>query len=89
MASKEISREFRLDAGQVVVTIEDDHGSRTVHTINVIDPDGAEVDVANTVADLLSNADARTAKIGSAFQKCGWKPAPIGVPVPPAGKPKS
>lgn len=71
--AKEIGRKFDPGAGAVVVTIEDELGARTVHTIHVLRQDGSEEDVAAIVTQKLSEAAARAAKIKSAFQKSGWR----------------
>jgi hypothetical protein len=72
--SKEISRTFDLSAGQVIVTIEDDLGTRSVHTIHLLDPDGSEADIKAIVEKLLKEAKERAVKLQQIASKHGWKP---------------
>lgn len=71
--AKEISRQFDAAAGAVVVTIEDELGARSVHTIYALRPDGSEADVAAAVKAALTGAAARAQKLKAAFQKAGWR----------------
>jgi ribosomal protein L14 len=71
--AKEISRKFDAAAAAVIVTIEDELGARSVHTIHVLRPDGSEEDVAAVIAQTLADAAVRAAKIKAAFQKSGWR----------------
>lgn len=73
MASREVERKFDPAAGAVIVTIEDDLGVRSVHTIHVIEPDGSETDVQACIATRLREADERSAKVKAAFEKHGWQ----------------
>ncbi len=71
--AKEIGRRFDAGAGAVVVTIEDELGARSFHTIHVLRPDGSEEDVAGAVAKAIADAGARAKKVEEAFRKAGWK----------------
>lgn len=71
--AKEISRTFDAASAAVVVAIEDELGTRSVHSIHVLRPDGSEEDVAAVVAERMAEAAARAAKIKAAFQKAGWR----------------
>ncbi|HVB35391.1 MAG TPA: hypothetical protein VNJ52_13605 [Patescibacteria group bacterium] len=71
--AKEIARKFDSGAAAVVVTIEDELGAQSVHTIHVLRPDGTEEDVAAVVAQKIAEAAARAAKVKAAFQKSGWR----------------
>lgn len=75
MAAKIISKTFDVHVGAVVVTIEDDLGASSVHTLHVIEPDGSEADVAAQIAQALKQAGTRAEKIRAAFQKHGWAPS--------------
>ena len=72
MAAKIIEKTFDAPAGAVVVTIEDDLGVRSVHTLHVLEPDGSEAQVAGHIDHALAQADERSAKISAAFAKHGW-----------------
>ena len=72
MAAKIIEKIFDASAGAVVVTIEDDLGVRSVHTLHVLEPDGSEAQVAGHIDQALTQADERAAKISVAFEKHGW-----------------
>ena len=72
MAAKIITKIFDAPAGAVVVTIEDDLGVRSVHSLHVLEPDGSEAQVARHIDDALAQADERAAKISAAFEKHGW-----------------
>ena len=74
MPARVTKKIFDAHAGAIVVTIEDDLGARTVHTIHVVAPDGAETDVAAAIAAALDQADARATRIRAAFEKHGWTP---------------
>lgn len=71
--AKEISRRFDAATGAVVVTVEDELGARSVHTIHVLLPDGTEEDVAGAVAKVIADAGTRAEKMKAAFRKAGWK----------------
>ena len=74
MSARITRKSFDPHAGAIVVSIEDDLGARSVHTIHVIGPDGAEADVSAAIEVLLDQADQRAARIRAAFDKHGWKP---------------
>jgi hypothetical protein len=74
MPARVTQKTFDPHAGAIVVTVEDDLGARSVHTIHVVAPDGAETDVASAIASVLEQADARAARVRAAFEKHGWKP---------------
>ena len=74
MPARIIRKKFDPHAGAIVVTIEDDLGARSVHTIHVLAPDGSETDVSGTINSLLDQADLRAARIRAAFRKHGWAP---------------
>ena len=71
--AKEISRRFDSAAAAVVVTIEDDLGAQSFHTIYALRADGTEEDVDGVVARVIADAGARAEKVKAAFQKAGWK----------------
>lgn len=71
--AREISRRFDTQAAAVVVTIEDELGARSVHTIYALRPDGSEQDVPSAISAALSDAAARAKKVKTAFQKAGWR----------------
>ncbi|HVB99016.1 MAG TPA: hypothetical protein VNJ12_06745 [Candidatus Dormibacteraeota bacterium] len=71
--AKEIGRKFDASAAAVVVTIEDELGARSVHTIHVLRPDGSPEDVSSVVAKAISGAAARAAKVKAAFEKSRWR----------------
>lgn len=73
MAAREIERQFDVALGAIIVTIEDDLGVRSLHTIHVIAADGSEPDVAKIVQDRLAAADQRAVKVRAAFKKHGWQ----------------
>lgn len=70
--SRVLVKQFDLAAGAVVVTIEDDLGVRSVHTIHVLEPDGREADVQGYLVARLREADERAAKLKAAFARHGW-----------------
>jgi hypothetical protein len=72
MPARVIEKRFDPHAGAIVLTIEDDLGARSVHTIHVLEPDGTEADVAGHIANALAQADQRAACVRAAFQKHGW-----------------
>ncbi len=72
MAARILRKSFDPHAGAIIVSIEDDLGARSVHTIHVLGPDGGEIDVASAIATLLGHADQRAARIRAAFEKHGW-----------------
>lgn len=71
--AKEIKRRFDAAVGAVVVTVEDELGARSVHTIHVLRPDETEEDVAGAVAKAIADAGTRAEKVKAAFRKAGWK----------------
>jgi len=73
MAARVVGKQFDAGAGAVVVTIEDDLGARSVHTIHVLEPDGTEADVAGHIARAMQQAEERAARVRAAFEKHGWK----------------
>ena len=72
MPARLIQKSFDPHAGAIVVTLEDDLGTRSVHTLHVLEPDGSEADVAAQIAGALAQADQRAARVRAAFQKHGW-----------------
>jgi hypothetical protein len=72
--SRVVEKRFDAAAGAVIVTIEDDLGVRSVHTIHVLEPDGREADVEGYLAARLREAEERAAKVKAAFAKHGWIP---------------
>jgi len=72
MLAREVERRFIADTGAVVITIEDALGTRSVHTIHVLEPDGAEADVGGYVRVKLEEAAERARKVMAAFAKHGW-----------------
>ena len=72
MPARITSKCFDPHAGAIVVTIEDDLGTRSVHTIHVLAPDGSETDVAATIDAVLIEADLRATRVRDAFEKHGW-----------------
>lgn len=73
MAAKELSRTFDTMHGAVFVSVLDDLGNTTVHTIYVSGPSGV-TDVATAIAQLLTSIDANTAQILAALIAAGWTP---------------
>jgi hypothetical protein len=73
MPARVIQKAFSVHTGAIHVTVEDDLGARSVHTINVLGPDGSEADVAAIVAAALRQADQRAARLRAAFEKHGWQ----------------
>jgi hypothetical protein len=74
MPARVTHKRFDAHTGAIFVTVEDDLGARTVHTIHVLQPDGSEADVAAVIAAALSQADERAARVRAAFEKHGWTP---------------
>jgi hypothetical protein len=72
MSARITRKSFDPHAGAIVVSIEDDLGARTVHTIHVLAPDGTEADVAAAIAAALEQADRRATRVRAAFEKHGW-----------------
>jgi hypothetical protein len=72
MPARVIEKRIDPHAGAIVVTIEDDLGARSVHTIHALEPDGTEADVAAHIADALMLAEDRAARLLSVFRKHGW-----------------
>ena len=73
MPARVLEKTFDPQAGAIVVTIEDELGARSEHTIHAHEPDGSETDDAGHIATALSQAEHRAARIRAAFQKHGWK----------------
>ncbi len=71
--AKEITRRFDPAAAAVFVTIEDELGARSVHTIQVLRADGAQEDVEEVVRKAIEEAAARAEKVKLAFRAAGWK----------------
>lgn len=71
--AKEIRRRFDSAAAAVVVTIEDELGTQSVHTIYALRADGTEEDIEGVVAKAIAGAQARAEKVKAAFQKAGWR----------------
>jgi len=74
MSARITRKSFDPHAGAIVVSIEDDLGARSVHTIHVLAPDGSETDVAAAIAAALAQADHRASRVRAAFEKHGWTP---------------
>ena len=74
MSARITHKSFDAHAGAIVVTIEDDLGARSLHTIHVLAPDGSETDVAAAIDAALSEAGRRAARVRAAFEKHGWTP---------------
>jgi ribosomal protein L14 len=72
MPARVTHKSFDVHTGAIHVTVEDDLGARSVHTIHVLEPDGSEADVAAAIAAALQQADARAARLRAAFEKHGW-----------------
>jgi len=72
MPSRIIAKTFSVHTGALHVTIEDDLGARTVHTIHVLEPDGTEADVSSIIAAALVQSDHRAARLRAAFRRHGW-----------------
>ena len=75
MSARITRKSFDPHAGAIVVSIEDDLGARSVHTIHVLAPDGSEADVAAAIAAALAQADHRASRVRAAFEKHGWTPS--------------
>jgi len=73
MSARVVHKTFDPHAGAIVITVEDDLGARSVHTIHALEPDGSEADVEGHIASALGGADQRAARLRAAFQKHGWK----------------
>jgi hypothetical protein len=73
MPARVTHKRFDAHTGAIFVTVEDELGARTVHTIHVLQPDGSETDVAAVIAAALAQADQRAARVRAAFEKHGWK----------------
>lgn len=71
--AKEIGRRFDPAAAAVIVTIEDDLGTQSVHTIYALRADGTEEAVDAAAAQAVADAQARAEKVKKAFRKAGWK----------------
>jgi hypothetical protein len=72
MPARVTQKRFDPHAGAIVVSVEDDLGASSVHTIHVLGPDGAETDVAAAIAAALHQADERATRVRAAFEKHGW-----------------
>ncbi len=72
MAARIVDKQFDVQAGALVVTIEDELGVRSVHTIHVLEPDGREAEVAGHIAQALAAADERAGKVRAVFSRHGW-----------------
>jgi len=72
MSARVIQKSFDVHTGAIHVTVEDDLGARSVHTIHALEPDGAEADVGAAIAVALQQADERAARVRAAFEKHGW-----------------
>jgi hypothetical protein len=73
MSARVIQKAFSVHTGAIHVTLEDDLGARSVHTINVLEPDGTEADVAAIIAAALRQADHRAERLRAAFERHGWR----------------
>ncbi len=71
--AREINRRFDPAAAAVYVTIEDELGTRSVHTIQVLRADEAQEDVEEIVKKAIDDAAARAKKVRAAFCAAGWK----------------
>jgi hypothetical protein len=84
----EIQRSFDMNQAAVIVTIRDEFGNDSPHTIHLFNANvcpacgyrlvtdvAGNVDVDATVAQIISDIDASTAKIKAAMIAAGWKPA--------------
>jgi hypothetical protein len=71
--AKEIGRRFDAEGAAVVVTIEDDLGAKSFHTIYALRADGTEEDVDGVVGKAIADAGARAEKVKATFRKAGWK----------------
>lgn len=69
-----VEKRFDPAAGAIIVTIEDELGARSVHTIHVLEPGGTEADVEAAIAARLAEAAERAARIAAALRKRGWSP---------------
>jgi hypothetical protein len=67
-----VEKRFDPAAGAIIVTIEDELGARSVHTIHVLEPGGTEADVEAAIAARLAEAAERAARIAAALRKHGW-----------------
>ena len=68
-----VEKRFDPAAGAIIVTIEDELGARSVHSIHVLEPDGAEADVEAAIAARLAEAAERAARVAAALRKHGWR----------------
>ena len=73
MPSRILRKSFSVHTGAIHVTIEDDLGARTIHTIHVLEPDGTEADVASIIAAALAQSGQRAARLRAAFERHGWQ----------------
>lgn len=84
--AQEISRTFDTARAAVIVTVQDEFGNQSFHTIHVLDvstcPECGEfyvkdtfgnVDVAATVAQICAEIDAANAKIKQRLMAAGWQ----------------
>jgi len=70
--AREVQRSFDPAAGAVIVVIEDELGTRSVHTIYALDPAGQPVDVEAAVRARLAEAAQRARQLRAAFARAGW-----------------
>jgi ribosomal protein L14 len=71
--AREINRRFDPSAAAVFVTIEDELGARSVHTIQVLRANGEQEDVEDVVRKAIQDAASRAEKVKAAFRAAGWK----------------
>lgn len=87
--AKEISRAFDTNLAAVIVTIQDDLGNNSVHTIHVanvttcvgcgyrmVTAVAGGVDVSATVTKIIQDVDAASSTIRNAMIAAGWSPSP-------------
>ena len=67
-----VEKRFDPAAGAIIVTIEDELGARSVHTIHVLEPGGTEADVEAAIAARLAEAAERATRVAAALRKHGW-----------------
>lgn len=86
--AKELYRTFDTNLAAVVVTVQDDLGNNSVHTIHVANVTtcaacgykmvanvSGGVDVSATVAKIITDVDASSSVIKAAMQAAGWVPS--------------
>jgi hypothetical protein len=69
----EISREFDVEHGRVVLTVKDALGNVSVHSIYVTGPSGVK-DVAAAIALTMMDTDKACADLQAALETAGWQP---------------